>query len=285
MIKNLAISGAGTKIVAEVGAIEVLEQKGIIAGLERIGGTSAGSIIAALLCCGYTAAELKKLCFELDFNKFEDGKIGEKLNVLRDYGLNKGDAFLHFLEDLIEKKTGSKYTTFAGFYAKGFKFLDVFAVDLNTESLKVFNYEKTPNIAVAHAVRCSMAIPLFFEPFYLPNDNHVYVDGGAMFNYPLKYYPLNQSIGICFKSVESMPDNNLKKGQIKKYMASLLSCLANSQAINLAHDQESKSRSIIIDGLGISAVNFDLTTNEKTALYKEGIKAANSSIDKILNIS
>jgi NTE family protein len=111
-IKPLAISGGGTRIVAEVGAIEVLEQQGVLKQLKRIGGTSAGSILSALIAVGYNAAELKELVFKLDFKKFEDGKLLEKVNVMRDYGENKGDEFLNFLEGLIEKKTGSKYTTF-----------------------------------------------------------------------------------------------------------------------------------------------------------------------------
>jgi NTE family protein len=156
--------------------------------------------------------------------------------------------------------------------------LSVFAVDLNTESLKVFNFENTPNVSVAHAVRCSMSIPLFFEPFYLPNDSHVYVDGGAMVNYPLNYFPKEETIGIAFKPVESVPDNGLKKGQFKKYIKSLLSTLANSQSINFAHDKEAMSRSIIIDGLGYSAVNFDLTTKDKNILYGEGVRAANAFV-------
>jgi NTE family protein len=275
-IKSLAISGGGTRIVAEVGAIEVLEQQGIISQLERIGGTSAGSILSALIAVGYTCSELKQMVFELDFKKFEDGKLLEKVDVLRDYGVNKGNTFLKFLEEKIESKTGSKYTTFAGLKAKKMLDLTVFAVDLNTESLKVFNFENTPNVSIAHAVRCSMSIPLFFEPFYLPNDNHVYVDGGAMVNYPLNYYPKEETIGIAFKPVEKVEDNGLKKGQFKRYITSLLSSLANSQSINFAHDKEAMSRSIIIDSLGFSAVNFDLTKEEKTTLYNEGVRAANS---------
>jgi NTE family protein len=282
-IDSLAISGAGTRIVAEVGAMQVLEEKGILNQLKHIGGTSAGSIIAGLYTVGYSVSELKKLCFELDFKQFEDGGVGEKLNILNDYGIHKGKAFLDFLEAKIETKTGSKYTTFAGLKAKGCIDLNVFATCLNTGTIKVFNYIETPGVSVAHAIRCSMSIPLFFEVFMIPHDNNIYVDGGCNFNYPINYFNESSTIGITFNNYESSPDNGLKKGEFKKYMASLLGAITNSQAINLKEDESEFNRSIILNTLNISAINFDLTTEQKNAMFNEGLIACNAFISKMDN--
>jgi NTE family protein len=271
-IENLAFCGGGVKIIAEVGACEVLEQKGILKQLKRVGGTSAGAIISTLIALGYTVTEMKQMVYDLDFKKFEDGGIGEKLNVLRDYGINKGEYFLHFIQDKIVAKTGSKYTTFAGLYAKGFKDLNVFACNLNTGQLKCFSLHTTPNVAVCDAVRCSMSIPLFFEPHYLPNDETIYVDGGVAFNYPLKYFTAHNTIGVCFDSGEPT-NNHLQKGQFNHYIKALISCLADSQAINLKEDEDALKRSIIIK-TNESAINFDLSKEDKDRLYGAGLNAA-----------
>jgi NTE family protein len=47
--KNLVFEGGGVKGIAYVGALDVLESKGILNDIERIGGTSAGAINAILV--------------------------------------------------------------------------------------------------------------------------------------------------------------------------------------------------------------------------------------------
>lgn len=41
--KHLVFEGGGVKGIAWVGASEVLEQKGVLPDIERVGGTSAGA--------------------------------------------------------------------------------------------------------------------------------------------------------------------------------------------------------------------------------------------------
>lgn len=272
-IENIAFSGGGVRIAAEVGAYSVLEEKGILKQSKRFGGTSAGAIIALMATLDYKAVELKQMIDELDFKKFKDGGILEKLNISKDFGLYKGQYILDFIEEKILQKTGSKYTTFAGLYAKGFKELTVFATNLNTQSLKVFNYKETPNVAVSHAVRCSMCIPLFFEVFKVPHDNNIYVDGGCLFNYPLNYYEPNNTIGITFNSFKESEDNHLKSGELEKFIKSFLSVSFNSQAINLKQDEEELNRSVIIDHNNISAIDFDINKEQKQLLFNSGKEA------------
>ncbi|WP_226163281.1 patatin-like phospholipase family protein [Hymenobacter terricola] len=47
--RNLVMEGGGIRGIAYGGALLELEQQGILRGLERVGGTSAGAIQAALL--------------------------------------------------------------------------------------------------------------------------------------------------------------------------------------------------------------------------------------------
>ena len=52
-------SGGGIKGFALIGAIEVLESKDFT--FKRLAGTSAGSILAALIAAGYTSREIMDL--------------------------------------------------------------------------------------------------------------------------------------------------------------------------------------------------------------------------------
>ena len=52
--KNLVLEGGGVRGLAYAGVFSVLEQKGIIQNIEKVGGSSAGSIAGMLLSIGYT---------------------------------------------------------------------------------------------------------------------------------------------------------------------------------------------------------------------------------------
>ena len=55
---NLVFEGGGVKGVVYVGALAILEEKGILPQITRVGGTSAGAINAMLLGVSTTAFDL-----------------------------------------------------------------------------------------------------------------------------------------------------------------------------------------------------------------------------------
>ncbi|MGV2794479.1 phospholipase, partial [Clostridium perfringens] len=56
MEADAVFEGGGVKGIAFVGGIEVMESKGYV--WKRLAGTSAGSIVAALLACDYRSSEI-----------------------------------------------------------------------------------------------------------------------------------------------------------------------------------------------------------------------------------
>ena len=72
----LALSGGGTRGLAHIGVLEVLEEEGIpIAGIV---GTSMGSIIGGLAASGYSSAELREVIAGLDLTNL----LSEKTNPI-----------------------------------------------------------------------------------------------------------------------------------------------------------------------------------------------------------
>ena len=80
--QNLVFEGGGVKGVAYGGVIDVLEQRGITPRITNVAGTSAGSITAALVSLGYSAADFKDIMMRLDFTKLEDGGLTGPVNLL-----------------------------------------------------------------------------------------------------------------------------------------------------------------------------------------------------------
>lgn len=192
--RNLIFEGGGVKGIAYLGAIDVLSQKGIMAGVERVGGTSAGAINAILIGLGFTPDETRDILWSLNFKQFKDddwGVVRDTERLIEQYGWYKGEFFRNWIGALIREKTGNCETTFADLEAlkekKRFKSLYFMGTNLSTRFSEVFSAEHTPRMCVADAVRISMSIPLFFAAKRSPRGD-VYVDGGVLDNYPIKLF-------------------------------------------------------------------------------------------------
>ena len=192
--RNLVFEGGGVKGIAYVGATEVLEKKGILPNIQRVGGTSAGAINALLLGLNYTPAETKQILSELDFRNFLDdtwGVVRDTNRILAEFGWYKGDFFRRWICDRIAAKAGNPDATFNDIHnqmgQKGFRELSFVGTNLSTGFAEVFSNEHTPRWCVADAVRISMSIPLFFAAKRSMRGD-VYVDGGLIDNYPIKMF-------------------------------------------------------------------------------------------------
>ena len=96
--------GGAIRGVSYIGAIKALEELGI--SPTTFAGSSVGSIIAAMLAVGYTAEEMKDIFLKVNFDLFKDISIG--LGPI--FALSKGEVFLEWVRELIEKKFyGDKY--------------------------------------------------------------------------------------------------------------------------------------------------------------------------------
>ena len=281
-IENLVFKGGGVLGIAYAGALSILEQRNILNQIKKVAGTSAGAITATLVSLKYTAEQITTIVNQTDFKSFEDGGfILDALHTIRDYGFYKGDAFLSWMKGHIQQAGLPPEATFQDFVDKGCRDLYVFATDLNTKNLKEFSVKTTPNVIVAEAVRASMSIPMFFEAWQFPNsnpDNHIYVDGGVLYNYPINVFDINgtpnpNTLGLFLTNLTNPSQvDNLTTGEFPHYIKNLFDTLLNVQNIDFSQDPTEKQRTVQIDTLGISATDFDITDDQKKALFDSGVK-------------
>ena len=278
-IKNLAFKGGGVLGIAYAGAITVLEQRGILQNIEKVSGTSAGAITAALVSLNYSADEIHKIVLATDFKTFEDHK--NPLRLATTYGIYKGDALLNWIETQITNKGLAANATFADFRKKGCKDLYVFASDISLKDVRAFSFSKTPNVVVAEAIRASMSIPFFFEAWQFRNsnpNNHTYVDGGMVYNFPITYFDVDgkvnpETMGLYLSDLsDKVVVEEIKKDEVIHFVKAVFATIMDAQVIDFENDDSQKSRTAVIDNLGISAVNFDLTKEQQSALYDSGVK-------------
>jgi NTE family protein len=202
--RNLVMEGAGVKGFAYAGAIQVLDSMGILKDIQRVAGTSVGAIQGALLAVGYTANEIIELTSNIPLRRFNDGAwmlAGGIARLRKQFGWYKGEKIAHWIEGLIEAKTGNGHISFGELHAqsaeKGYKDLYITGTDLTYQTLRVFSYENYPNMRICDAVRISLSIPLYYRAVLMDDEGkihdkpngkqllHVMVDGGVLSNYPI----------------------------------------------------------------------------------------------------
>lgn len=279
MIKNLVLKGGGILGIAYAGAICELEKRGTLKTVERVAGTSAGSIVALLLALKYTSREIDNVLSDTNFKSFEDGI--NPLKIISNYGLYKGDVCLEWIEKIVTDKGLKKDANFGDLKKAGFLDLNVFATDMNEQCVKRFSFDCSQYVCVAEAVRASMSIPLFFRAFrfsHLVPDTHLYVDGGLVYNYPLEIFDTTnnneETLGLFLTNTNSEKGNNgLDFNEFTRYIKALVVTMLDAQNIGLLSDQADIKRTVMIDNCGISPINFDIDVNQKIALFKSGQKA------------
>ena len=77
--KNLVFQGGGSKTFAYHGVIPVLEEVGVLRQIERVAGTSAGAMLAAILSFRLSAEESLAVYRSLDYSKIPGLKTAVRM--------------------------------------------------------------------------------------------------------------------------------------------------------------------------------------------------------------
>lgn len=293
---DAVFEGGGVKGVGLVGAVAVAEEKGY--QWVNVAGTSAGAIIAALVAAGYTQAEMKSILDELDYNRFKDTSlldrvpfVGPMTSLIFEKGIYEGRFFENWMRGLLREKN---VETFSDLVLEEYKDderyrfkLRVIASDITRGRLLVLPQDvvdfgiRPEDLNVAAAIRMSMSIPFFFEPVKLRNmkTNEVsyVVDGGILSNFPVWLFDTEGGIPewptFGFKLVEPQEGTPQRVRGPISLLAALISTMAEAHDARYIEDAQFV-RTIPIPTLGVGTTEFDITKEKSEALYQSGRQAA-----------
>src|SRR5947207_3053281 len=99
---NAVFEGGGVKGIALVGALKRVEEEEV--RFVGVGGTSAGSMVAALYAAGYTADEMKEILYDTDFSKLLDPSWPKTYDLWKHKGIYKGRKLYEWMYKLLAKK-------------------------------------------------------------------------------------------------------------------------------------------------------------------------------------
>lgn len=294
---GIALSGGGIRGIAHAGVLKALEESGL--AIDIIGGTSSGSLIAALYAMGYTpyyiyvlfkryaeeiiAIETKPIISGIKgflFNKkiemtgLKSGKSLEK--AYNELALKKGirtikDIQMPLVIPAVDMYTSKEYI-FTSKVPQNIEEVTIYNKNYsNTKLLQTSEESKyITDISVGKSVRASSSFPVIFSPCQY--NNHLFLDGGILNNTPvneIKKQGANIVIAVNFDSQPVKKDSNIMELMMKTLdiMGDKISDenIANCDYI----------LTIPSDGTGL------LDTSKLDFCYKSGYKTAMNKINEI----
>ncbi len=189
-VLGLVLGAGAARGFAHVGVIKALEAQGIRPDI--VVGSSAGSVIAALLASGATGNDLNRLALNLDEATIADwglpfaGRFG---------GLIKGDALQNMINREVQNKSIEQMRIPLG----------IVATELQSGKGVLFRTGNT-----GQAVRASCSIPGVFQPTVIGGKE--YVDGGLVAPVPVSYARQMGATLVIAVNISSEPNHQDASG-------------------------------------------------------------------------
>lgn len=272
--RRIVLSGGGIRALAHLGALDVLDKKGLMKNVREYVGVSAGAFVGFSLMIGYTIAELKMLCSVFDFGLLRNLDPESALAFPSNFGFDNGENLMKLLQSLLRIKKLPLDLTFQQWREQrpNGPFLRCFATDLYKTKPREFSFEKTPTVTFLDALRATMSLPGYFTPVYDPVTGNMLVDGGILHNFPLAFLPYSErqdALGISFSyehtNVSEIPD-------LLTFFSQIFACYYIPRTYSL-HKQHPQNCIVIPCG-HVQAWNFEATQEEREGIIDLGKKAA-----------
>lgn len=316
LYRNLVFKGGGVRGIAYMGALEVLDEYRIIENIERVAGTSAGAITAAILALRLPIPETRDLFNTLELSRIPQSTLKPRRlklprfveeesyrRFLTRYGWYSSVYFYEwFMEVVARQCAGNGRATFQEFRERGFRDLYIVAANLSRQRAEVFSAQHTPEVAVADAVRMSMSIPIFFEALRFDGKSFgsgdYYVDGGLFDNFPMHIFDLPELAGRNWSYRDGVnwetlglflyPDQYMHPAEpeipanVWEYLSLALRNLYQSHELSSYQTSiVDQYRSIEISDCGIDPTDFEIKIGDAkyTQLYESGKYAVRNFFD------
>lgn len=249
---GIALSGGGSKGIAQAGVLQFLEEQDIKPAI--ISGSSAGAVIGAMYAFGKTPQEILTFFQSIYFFNW-------KHFTLKKPGIIDSDSFrVYFNAVFGDTKIGDLPIP-----------LKITATDLVKGKLKIFGAETK----ITDAVLASTAFPGMLSPYEI--NNKLYSDGGI-----LNHFPTDLLLGNCDSiiGIYVSPIQNIEKKDLKSIKAittrafDLLSAHGNYQKFSLCD--------FVIEPKDLANYRtFETNKSKMKAIFEIGYNEAKNKVHEI----
>lgn len=273
--------GGAIRGAAHAGVVKYLEELGIKPS--TLVGSSVGALVAMLYAVGYTSEELSEVFLSVNFELFRDISLGFN----HQFALSKGEVFLNWLRELIEKKY------YKDKYVEGknepVKFSDlekdliIITTDMYTFKCKEFSTFETPDYEVAMAVRISCCMPGLMRAVNI--DNKLLVDGDLMKGKPMWMHSKNLA-DTNDRILEIRLEGKFlgTDEKVAEYVNGMYSCMTSTETdfIKSLYGKSDKYDYLVINTGNVVVVDFNYPTEKRQAIIDEGYNQTKKYFTKTL---
>jgi NTE family protein len=303
---DLVLEGGGVKGIALLGAVVELLRR---YRFERVAGSSAGAVLAALVATGLDADGVVERTSRLEYDRVPDSwapvpVLAPAVGLLTRSGLHPGryvtewlrrelaDLGVHTFGDLRREDPGDDPALAPWQRYR----LVVTATDVTRGRLLRLpwdyrDYGLDPDAQpVADAVRASLAIPFFFAPRTLRDlrtgRRSTLLDGGVLSNFPVEIFDRTDAVSprwptfgvgvgdlLSDEEVSVFPHHRLLPPPVR-LLDSLVATTVNGRDRTYLAQPCVRRRAISIDTSGTRATDFDISAAERARLVTAGATAA-----------
>lgn len=184
-IKHLIISGGGPTIIQTLGSLHYLYEHDFIKtdNIESIYATSAGAIIAVLLCLKFEWQTILDYIIMRPWNDVFPINMSCILDTYVNKGIFNITTFEKCMKPLFDAKDVSCEITLLEFYEYSKVEIHFFTFEINVFELVDVSYKTHPDLSLLTALHMTCALPVIISPVCI--NGKCYIDGGIMVNYPL----------------------------------------------------------------------------------------------------
>lgn len=262
----LVIAGGGVHGAGMLGAIQYLDEVISVKHIKSFLGTSIGAIVGYLICIGYEPLEI--IHYTVRHGVLQDlGKFSDDLPhlIFSQYGLISFEPINEFLELLTLSRHGRLFTLQELRDQLGVEFGCV-TYNYTKMRIELLHCTTTPDLSCIQAIQMSCSIPYVFTQ--CTYRKQVYIDGGIIDNFPLKYaFKLTKSpiIGIVTHNADFEPGNELS-------IATVLS-LPVRENTNRSIRKYKKRATIVNIPISTYALDFNLELSTIMEMFSNGYRA------------
>lgn len=186
-IRHLVLSGGGPTMVQTLGSIQYLEEKGFIqrSNIESIYGTSAGMLVATLLCLQFDWETINDYMIKRPWQDVFKIQVHDIFNAYTKRGIFDISIIEKCIKPLLDAKDISLNVTLEEFYQYSQIDMHFFTFEVNDFELIDISHTTHPTLLLSQAILMTCSIPVLITPFV--RDEKCYIDGGIVCNYPVKY--------------------------------------------------------------------------------------------------